>query len=266
MNPAVVAEIDARLASVERAENAKIGFAIESGSRAWGFPSPDSDYDCRFVYVRPRDDYLALFPHRDVIETPVTPVFDVNGWDLHKALRLLLNGNAVIIEWLTSPIVYRADPQFRSEFLTLANEIADRQRIAQHYIHLARGILSKYLKDSDGIPLKKIFYVLRPVTALRWLRLNQDAAVAPMNFQQLCDGCNLGQELKDTIDELVQKKSVSRELGQGSMPAIIRDFIDTGLEEADRHFAQHDPIPARSIELANAFFRRTVQHFSGDAS
>src|SRR4030081_1730205 len=110
-DPAVVTAIDARLRSVSEREHAAVLLAVESGSRAWGFPSPDSDYDCRFIYVRRRDDYLALYAPRDVIEFPIGGDFDVNGWDLGKALRLMLKGNAVVIEWLTSPYVYDGSPQ-----------------------------------------------------------------------------------------------------------------------------------------------------------
>eukprot|EP01035_Chromulina_nebulosa_P036120 gene36119-biopygen23716 len=82
-----VGAIDARLDVVVRDERVAIPLAIESGSRAWGFASPDSDYDCRFLYLRRRSDYLALWAPRDVIETPLDGLLDVNGWDVAKALR-----------------------------------------------------------------------------------------------------------------------------------------------------------------------------------
>src|SRR4051812_49968845 len=111
-SPPVVAAIDARLSDVEAEHEVRIALAIESGSRAWGFPSPDSDYDCRFIYLRRPQTYLSLFQGRDVIETPLEGEMDVNGWDLSKALRLLLKGNAVVIEWLTSPIQYAGNTKF----------------------------------------------------------------------------------------------------------------------------------------------------------
>ncbi len=113
--------------------------AIESGSRAWGFPSPDSDYDCRFIYVRRRDDYLTLYPPRDVIEFPLEGELDINGWDLGKALRLLLKGNAVVIEWLTSPYAYAGDASFRDEALALAKVAAHRPRSRATICILASG-------------------------------------------------------------------------------------------------------------------------------
>jgi predicted nucleotidyltransferase len=119
-DPGIVAALDARLRSVAEDEHAVVLLAVESGSRAWGFPSPDSDYDCRFIYARARDDYLRLYPPRDVIEFPLDRILDVNGWDLAKALRLLLKGNAVVIEWLTSPFVYAGSESFRAQSLAFA--------------------------------------------------------------------------------------------------------------------------------------------------
>src|ERR1043165_8193851 len=114
MDRAAVALIDARLDDVRSQHNVQMLLAIESGSRAWGFPSPDSDYDCRFLYVRSAEQYLSPWVKRDVIETPLDAVLDVNGWDWGKAIKLVLKGNAVVIEWLQSPIVYRGDAGFRT--------------------------------------------------------------------------------------------------------------------------------------------------------
>src|SRR3954451_8834983 len=113
----VVDKIDARLRHIAAHDDVAIPLAIESGSRAWGFPSPDSDYDCRFLFFRRTDDYLSPWRRRDVIELPLDDELDINGWEFGKALKLLLKGNAVVIEWLTSPIAYRGDPHFRDALL-----------------------------------------------------------------------------------------------------------------------------------------------------
>jgi predicted nucleotidyltransferase len=162
-----VAEIDARLDAVCREHDVAIALAIESGSRAWGFPSPDSDYDCRFVFVRPVDHHLSIWPRRDVIETPLQGDLDVNGWELGKALKLLLKGNAVIIEWLRSPYVYRGDPWFRDAFLDFANRFADRELIGRHYLHLGERQRRGHFGDGKLVPQKKVFYALRPAATLR---------------------------------------------------------------------------------------------------
>ena len=117
MDASIVSAVDDRLRRVSDDNQVVIPWAIESGSRAWGFPSPDSDYDCRFMYVRRRNDYLSPWPQRDVIETPLDKVFDVNGWDVIKAVRLLVKGNATVTEWLRSPIIYSGDESFREGML-----------------------------------------------------------------------------------------------------------------------------------------------------
>lgn len=260
MDPATVAEIDARLDGVERDHGVCIAFAIESGSRAWGFPSPDSDYDCRFVYVRPATSYMALYPERDVIETPNTRELDVNGWDLAKAVKLLVTGNAVIVEWLMSPIVYRAMPGVRRAFLDFAADAGERRAFAMHYLHLARRQLPLIVDNPRAAPLKKIFYVLRPALALRWLRLHPDAAVAPMIFLALCEGADLSPNLQQEISHLLAKKSVTRELGLGQVPAPVSAIIDDELTraEADHPPAARDPATAQA--RAELFFAGLVRH------
>jgi len=113
---AITATILERLAAIEHTELVHILYACESGSRAWGFASPDSDYDVRFIYVRPRDWYLSidLERRRDVIERPIEGVLDINGWDLRKALQLMRKSNPPLFEWLHSPLVYRAQAEFRN--------------------------------------------------------------------------------------------------------------------------------------------------------
>ncbi|MET0589616.1 MAG: nucleotidyltransferase domain-containing protein, partial [Naasia sp.] len=162
MDPGIVAAIDSRLRAVESDEQVRIPWAIESGSRAWGFPSPDSDYDCRFIYIRPTAAYLSLWPARDVIETPLDSVLDVNGWDLGKTIRLIARGNATAGEWLRSPIVYGGDAGFRHRLLEFADETVEPAAIGRHYSHVAQQQMT------GPRNLKRFFYVLRPAAALRW--------------------------------------------------------------------------------------------------
>lgn len=175
-DPAVVAGIDAKLHQVEASHGVRILLAIESGSRGWGFPSPDSDYDCRFIHVRPLPDYLSLYPPRDVIEYPPDAIYDVNGWDLVKTLKLLLKGNAVVLEWLMSPFVYRGDAGYRAAALALAGQVVQPAAIAMHYLHLGERQRQTAFANGSEVRLKKLFYVLRPALALRWMRLHPAAS------------------------------------------------------------------------------------------
>lgn len=228
LDPSVVAEIDRRLATVATEESVVIPWAIESGSRAWGFPSPDSDYDCRFLFVRRPEDYLSLWPQRDVIETPLDKTFDVNGWDLAKAIRLLARGNATPIEWLRSPIVYGGDADFRDGLVTLAEAIVERGAIGRHYLHVAH-------RQRSGTPsLKRFFYALRPAAALRWLQTHPHAAVPPMDLPTLLDQGDVGEDVRRAAHDLIALKAQTRELGAGTPPAVLERFVVAQLEAAER--------------------------------
>lgn len=255
-DPASVAAIDARLDDVQRDEQARILLAIESGSRAWGFPSPDSDYDCRFFFVRREEDYLTPWPRRDVIETPLEGELDVNGWELGKALKLLLKGNAVVIEWLMSPIVYAGDPSFRADMLELAANHCDAGRIARHYLHLGERQRSTYFADGKAVKLKKIFYALRPAAALRWLRLHPAAAIAPMQFQTLMRECDPPADLAALVDELIARKAITRESGETLLPREVEAFIDYEFEIA-RAVTPRRGLPAAAAKAAaETLFRK----------
>jgi predicted nucleotidyltransferase len=264
MDQASVAKIDARLERIQTEQFVAIPFAIESGSRAWGFPSPDSDYDCRFIFVRGVDDYLSLFPSRDVIETPLVGDLDVNGWDVAKSVKLLLKGNAVVIEWLTSPILYSVDDWFRREFLALAGRVADRELIARHYLHLGERQRRAYFADDKSIQLKKIFYALRPAAALRWLRVNPDRPVAPMHFQTLMAECEAAPAIVDIVEDLIAKKAITCELGFGALPSPIAAFIDSEFSLAHVSLADGArPASAAAISDAQQFFRAVLDRFGG---
>ena len=257
MDAEVVAHIDARLDAVIRDHGVSLPLCVESGSRAWGFPSPDSDYDCRFIYVRRQDQYLALWPSRDVIETPLDAVLDVNGWDIAKALRLMVKGNAVIIEWLTSPIVYRADPEFRSELLAMAQQIVPRPAVARHY----RSLLRHQLKLLEGVdaPIKKLFYALRPAMALRWLRRHPAERVAPMHFPTLVAETGLDTDLACRIEDLLRQKAITRELGRAPFDPIFHAFV----QDEDRHAEAvcgeaNEEAMATAQDTANTFFLQAI--------
>jgi predicted nucleotidyltransferase len=259
-DPDIVDRIDKRLVRIEDDHGVRLPLAIESGSRAWGFPSPDSDFDCRFIFVRGEEDYLSLQPKPDVIELPLEGELDVNGWDLAKALKLMLKGNAVVLEWLRSPIAYRCDPSFRDCFLALARDCADRRLIGRHYLHLGERQRRTYFGDGKSIPLKKMFYALRPAAALRWLRMHPMEAVPPMHFPTLLTECDPSHEIVAIVAELLERKAETRELGAGPLPAPIALFIEQEFVAARLTFETEPIAPnEQAIAKANSFFRATVR-------
>ncbi|MDZ4046156.1 MAG: nucleotidyltransferase domain-containing protein [Rhodoglobus sp.] len=256
MDPTIVAAVDARLDGVESEHAVTIPWAIESGSRAWGFPSPDSDYDCRFFYIRHADEYLSPWPKRDVIETPLDKIFDVNGWDLAKALRLLVKGNATVTEWLRSPIIYRGDERFREEFLELAASLYDPVTAGRHYLHVGRQQAEKSLA---AMTLKRVFYSLRPAATLRWLRDNPGGGVPPMDLGSLLDESTIERRLRSRVNELVALKSQTREVGSGAVPSEVTAFIADEFAAAGDVYESADTRPkADAIERCEAFFVRAL--------
>ena len=255
-NQAVVAAIDTHLRAVAEQEDATLLLAIESGSRAWGFPSPDSDYDCRFIYARAPEDYLRLYPPRDVIEFPIDSALDVNGWDLAKALRLLLKGNAVVIEWLTSPFVYAGSDTFRQQALVLARQVARPDAVARHYLHLGERQRRTHFADERAIEIKRLFYALRPALALRWLRMHRGEAVAPMHFPTLVAQSDVPAGIGEIINDLLARKAVTRELGTGELPRPIGNLIDAEFTTA-REFWPSSPWhpDTAMVAAADAFFQ-----------
>jgi hypothetical protein len=225
-------EIDRRLAAIERVEDVRLLLAVESGSRAWGFPSPDSDYDVRFIYVRPRDWYLALEPGRDVIEEPITDDIDLNGWDIRRTLGLLLSSNAIVSEWLSSPIRYRPDDPATSRLVDLVRRTFNPRGVALHYANLGRNAAERWLRRDEDVPVKRYFYALRPALAIRTLRLDP-TKLPPMNLQDLVAASDLATPIVDTISELVEAKSRTRELGNARRAPELDDLIRDELSRAD---------------------------------
>lgn len=237
-----------------------IPLAVESGSRAWGFPSPDSDYDERFVFVRPAAAHLTPWPARDVIELPICGELDVNGWDLAKALQLLLKGNAVVIEWLQSPLVYAVDPVFRDEMLAFADRFARREAVARRYLHLGRRIEREFILGREEVKLKRLFYALRPAVALRWLRAHPERAVAPMALPVLMAQSDPPAEVAEAVRALIARKAAAREMGSAPAPAGLVAFIRAEFEAAAGWEAAEPPAATgEAREEAAALYRATVE-------
>ena len=263
-DPQVVARIEERLAQIRMSEEVGIPLAIESGSRAWGFPSPDSDYDSRFVFVRRLEDYISPWPKRDVIETPLDGVLDVNGWDLRKALTLLLKGNAVILEWAQSPIQYGVDLWFKGSFLELSARVASRPLVVRHYRHTADRQRELHLADPEAVLTKKLFYVLRPVLALRWMRQRPTASVPPMHFEALMGETEMPTDLNDLLLELIAEKAKAGEKARRRAPRELITFFADELDawqDSDELTAEQG-VPEDHKRLAIAFLRASIERFA----
>ena len=199
-------KIQTQLRRIEEEESIKILLAVESGSRAWGFASPDSDYDVRFIYIRRMEDYLKLEKVRDVIELPMDDVLDMNGWDLQKTLRLL----------------YKSNPTL---FRDLMIQYFSSKKTLYHYISMAEGNYREYLKG-DFVRAKKYFYVLRPVLACQWI-LDQGTP-PPMLFSELMEA-ELPAELTGAVKQLLEIKMNSPEVKLIPRIPEINEYLDESI-------------------------------------
>ena len=215
-----------KLDEIEKRENVRILLAVESGSRAWGFASPDSDYDVRFIYVRPKVDYLRLEKARDVVELPLEGELDISGWDLDKTLRLLRASNPTLFEWFSSPIVYR-DTVFAGEFRGIMQQYFSSRRGLSHYLSMAGGNYREYLRG-DTVKAKKYFYVLRPILACRWIL--DRGTPPPMLFSELMEA-ELDPALLPDVNRLLDLKMNAPEIK--TIPKIenINRYLESSIEE-----------------------------------
>jgi predicted nucleotidyltransferase len=229
--------IKEKLLAIENEHDVKIVYAVESGSRAWGFESADSDYDVRFIYVHPRNWYLNILPQKDVIEYPIVDEFDYSGWDLRKTLFLLNKSNPALFEWLASPIVYYKDNYFYAVMERLSKEYFSPLASVYHYLHMASGNYQQFLQAKE-VKIKKYFYVLRPIMACMWIEKNKETP--PMEFEKLLQQIE-EKELLDKITELLHKKKSGIEMGIEPRIKIINDFIEDALSHFEKTANTFDP-------------------------
>ena len=229
-----------KLKEIEQTENIRILHAVESGSRAWGFPSPDSDYDVRFIYVRKPEFYLKLEKTRDVIELPINDMLDINGWDLNKTLRLLHSSNPTLFEWMSSPVIYR-QTEFIDQLRPMMDTYFSCKSGLYHYLSMAERNYKEFLQG-DSVKVKKYFYVLRPILACKWILRTHTKP--PMLFSQLADA-ELEDSLKPVVDQLLDLKMNTPEIKQIPRVAEINDYLDRTIEKLKAEIAvfpaEHQP-------------------------
>ena len=237
IDEAIVEEVRRRLDQVEASEGVRILLAVESGSRAWGFPSRDSDYDVRFVYIHPPEWYLSVDTEfrRDVIERPLLDEIDLSGWEIRKALLLFAKSNPPLLEWLASPLVYRDTQTLAPRLRDLLPTYYAPNASLYHYLHMAQGNSREYLQG-DVVWLKKYFYVLRPLLAIRWIE--QGRGPVPMLFTDVLAAIAEYPALVAAIEALRGRKMAAEELDRGPAIPVISDFIKAELARLEEFHAE----------------------------
>ena len=241
-----------RLSEIESRYDVKILLAVESGSRAWGFASKDSDYDVRFVYIHRKDWYLKLIEGRDVIEElDPNGVMDFAGWDLKKALLLMGKGNCAFAEWLNSPIVYYKDDKFFLRASQLKDEYFRKVSAVYHYYHMAMNHDRRYL-EKRGYELKRFLYFLRGIFASLWVV--QKGSYPPVLFCELIESLVLDEKLKEEIHKLVSLKMEGSENNTVLVNNELIDFASSIAEQIKSMFRSFPSDEPRDYKNLDEFF------------
>jgi uncharacterized protein len=244
-----------KLAAIEKEQNIKILFACESGSRGWEFPSPDSDYDVRFIYVRPYRFYLSVMDRTYDLNFPINGDLDMYGWDIRKVLQLMRKSNTTPFEWLQSPIIYRQDEAFKNDLWSLCHFYFGQRSNIHHYLGIAQGALETMANGSE-IKIKKLFYVLRPLLAAKWCL--EKESIAPMTIGPLMT--LLPAELKKQVSDLITVKSTAAESFVIKVSPELKTYIDNEfarINEASLHL-QKDHFDADRLD---EFFVNTIKRY-----
>lgn len=241
------------LGSIEKQNDVTILYACESGSRAWGFASPDSDYDVRFIYKHKLEYYLQIDERKDVIELPVDSLLDVNGWDIKKALKLFRNSNSPLYEWLQSPVVYDQKDSFVMPINTLMKEYYSLKAGLHHYASMTVNTLRDNLQE-ENVKLKKYFYALRPLAAAMWICNRRE--MPPMEFSKLREIFD-NKEIQETIDKLLEQKSKADEKELIPRIDLLNNFVVCELQRVNE-MAAAIPATKSDTEKLNELFRNII--------
>lgn len=243
-----------RLLQAEQEHDVRVLFAIESGSRAWGFASPDSDYDVRFIYAHSRDWYESINVEnkRDVIEYPIVDEIDINGWDVRKALKLFAGSNPAFIEWLQSPITYVNSSCLRTQARFLLPSIYSPSAGYFHYRHMAKANIRNYLSREE-VPLKKYLYVMRALLAAR--HVSQHRLPPPLPIVDLLPLID-SEGVRFELESLLKEKVNHGELGTGPQNKLLNAFIGHELS------IEHEPLKSVNcplkMQMLNQLFKTVL--------
>lgn len=245
-----------KLGEIEKENNIKILYAVESGSRGWGFASQDSDYDVRFIYAHTADWYLSIEDKKDFIEVPINSLLDINGWDIRKALLHYKKSNPTLLEWLSSPIIYRENYCTAQKLRELLPDYFSSVPTIYHYLHIARRKFEDVM-STDQVKIKKYFYILRPILACMWIEKKN--TMPPMEFSKLMAELQLEDILVDEIYKLFDKKTSGLEIDIEPKSQIIIDFLGSRIEHYEQYLKTVRKDKKSDYEPLNALFRDSIK-------
>ena len=251
------AVIVGHLENLMQQHRCRLLFAGESGSRAWGLQSPDSDYDVRCIYAHPSRWYLSIEDLRETIETVFPDDIDISGYELRKALRLFSTCNISINEQIQNPVFYGGDSAFVERLCALIPSYFSKKRALFHYTNIAAQTMPQIQGLSVG--LHRVFYIIRPLLACEWVE--KEGSMPPTEFQRLLDADFLPLSLMNEVTEIMQRKAVST-MGDRESLQLSKDLLYWLTESLRRHQESVRLLPAgsaaTSLEPLNELFRASI--------
>lgn len=246
-------KINQYLTEIEKTKDVEILLACETGSRAWGFPSPDSDFDIRIIYKHKKDWYLSLNEQKDSLDLMFeNNEIDITGWDLRKSLKLLQKSNAPLLERIQSPIIYKKNNDFLEEIKIVAQNQYSRIATMHHYLSMAKKFIEE-LKGNEEYKLKKFFYTLRSATACKWI-LEKDQ-IPPIEFIKMVDKLNIDSKLTKRINELIKLKATKNESYFHKGEYELLSFIENCIDDAEKNRLKLPPSKGTIDELNQVFIK-----------
>ena len=252
-------QIQSEISQLANEKKIRVLYACESGSRAWGFASPDSDYDVRIIYLHATEWYLSVLPKDENFDIFADNDLDINGWDIRKVLRLMLKSNATPYEWMQSPIGYVLDEEFKASLWSLGQHYFQPRSIMHHYLGLAQNAFRKGIVTEFEINIKKYFYVLRPLFAARWVA--EKGTVPPMTFADLMPVLDPFPAIKQLVTDLWRQKLNAAEGDTVTIIPQLLDFIDTQIERCFS-IADATELKPTNPDMLDAFFRTIVKTYN----
>lgn len=245
-----------KLSEIEKENNIKILYAVESGSRGWGFASKDSDYDVRFIYTHTTDWYLSIEDKKDFIEVPINSLLDINGWDIKKTLLHYKKSNPTLLEWLSSPIIYKENYCTAQKLRELLPDYFSPVPTIYHYLHIARSKFEDVM-STEQVKIKKYFYILRPILACMWIEKNN--TMPPMEFGKLMAEFQLENLLVEEIKNLLNKKTSGLEIDIEPKSQIIIGFLRNKINHYEQYLKTVRKDKKSDYEPLNSLFRESLE-------
>ncbi|MCW8803863.1 MAG: nucleotidyltransferase domain-containing protein [Ignavibacteriaceae bacterium] len=257
----MIKEIKKELFRLEKQNDIKILFAVESGSRAWGFASTDSDWGVRYIYIHRLEWYLQIDNKKDSQEEILPNDIDLAGWELKKALKLFRKSNPPMLEWLRSPIIYLEQFSLANRLRGLTEKYFNPKSCIHHYLHMAEGNYREYVQR-DTVRTKKYFYILRPILACDWIQ--QTKTMAPMEFQKLVDSQVADKDVKIEIQNLLKRKIAGEELNEEPKIQAFNDFLEGKIDYYTNYVKSISKSSHPETKLLNDLFLHTINEVWND--